>query len=130
MTNTEVSHKNSIHSFIHEQVFRPENTSSFNRIFLLYLRIMHCNVRNGRCDYCFRVLIVVVVTAAAVVVLDSYWPHRPGRKFINPGKKSQSTQSLVSRYITYVPLYEVWNYQRTPKLHRLACLKSSTTAQE
>jgi hypothetical protein len=52
----------------------------------------------------------VVIAAAVVVVLDAYWPHRPGPKYINPGKKSQSTQSLVSRYITDIPSYEVWNY--------------------
>jgi hypothetical protein len=45
-------------------------------------------------------------------VSDAYWPHRPGPKYTNPGKKLQSTQSLVSRYvyIIYVPPYEVWNY--------------------
>jgi hypothetical protein len=59
----------------------------------------------------FRVVIASVVVA---VVLDAYWPHRPGPKYTNPGKKkSQSTQSLVSRYITYVPPYE---YQEKRKL--------------
>jgi len=29
----------------------------------------------------------VVIVAAVVVVLDAYWPHRPGPKYINPGKK-------------------------------------------
>ena len=52
----------------------------------------------------------VVIVAAVVAVLDAYWPHRPGPKYINPGKKSESTQSLVSRYITYVPPYKVRNY--------------------
>ena len=55
-----------------------------------------------------------VVTAAAVVVvvvvLGAYGPHCPGLKCTNPEKKSQSNQILVSRYVTYVPSYEVWNY--------------------
>ena len=51
----------------------------------------------------------VVIAAAVVDVMKAYWPHRPGPKYTNPGKKLQSTHSLVSRYITYVPAYEVWN---------------------
>ena len=70
---------------------------------------------------------VVVIAASVVVVLEAYWPHRPGPTYINSGKISQSTQSLVSRYI---PPNEVWNYLRTPKLYCLACLKSRTTAQK
>ena len=46
--------------------------------------------------------VVVIAASVVVVVLDAYWPHRPGPTYINPGKKSQSTRSLVSRYITCV----------------------------
>ena len=30
---------------------------------------------------------VVVVVVVVVVVLAAYWPHRPGPKYKNPGKK-------------------------------------------
>ena len=57
----------------------------------------------------FRVVIaaaVVVVVVVVVVVLDAYRPHRPGPKYTNPEKIAIA----MSRYVTCVPSYEVWNY--------------------
>jgi hypothetical protein len=57
-----------------------------------------------------------VIAAAVVVVLNAYWPHRPGPKYINPEKNLSQLKVWYQDISRYIKIYHIRTFIRSMEL--------------